>query len=296
MDPRCAEILPKAVELLRRFDQVQAVGLGGSQASGAADRHSDLDLQAVTVREHPDVSCRKAIYGSTPGVEIGPVNHCVAADFEAPPFSTSFAVDWLRVDGMRCDVLWVTQEGMERAFTRIQEDIEHPETAAVWARDVQSLVDPRGFLQRLLARCPEYTEQRARKKACARLKPAHFFICTWGVLDKAIRRHDIPGYYQGETYMISTLVSALYAVNRTWQHHLRGLRSHARSFQILPADFVDRLESVICRRSDGDPIETACRELRLLFQDLAVAADRAYPHWKLPLEWPEWTGQEGPGW
>lgn len=296
MHPTCANIAAKAVELLRQFDQVEAVGLAGSQASGTADRYSDLDLQAVTAREHPAAASRKAVYQSAPGVEVGPLDHCVSAEFEAPPFSTSFAVDWLRIDGMPCDVLWITREGIERVFARIAQDVDHPETAAVWARDIQVLFDPRGALQQLVGRCPQYTEARARRKAASKLGSAHFFICRWGVLDKALRRGDVAGYYQGETYMVSTLVSALYAANRTWQHNLRRLRAAADRFEILPANFVDRLESLIRRRSAADGLEAACRELRRLFQDLAVAAHHRHPDWKLPLDWPEWSGQEAHRW
>jgi len=289
MDKHSAHVQAKALELLRQFAELKAVGLAGSQASGDADEYSDLDLQAFTAGGHPDPQRRKGVYGSMQGMEVGPLNHCVSAVFELPPLSNLFAVDWLRIDGMRRDVLWISQEGMDRAFSAIREQLDYPEAAAGLASSVQSVSDPEGFLKALVSRYPEYTEQRARRKAGSAFGYSHFFICTRGVLAKAARRNDVAGYNEAEAHMVATLIHALCAVNRSWQRYPRRLRYYAKGFEVIPANFADRLESLLMRRGAARDLEGASRELRSLFQDLARAAMERYPDWKLPLDWPQWS-------
>jgi hypothetical protein len=285
MDDRASRTCAKALEILRRFDEVKAVGLAGSQALGEADQYSDVDLQVFTVSDIPDVGRRREAYDGLPGVRHGPIDHSVAAEFDSPPFSVNFVVDWLTLDGIKCDFLWLAQPDVDRLLGKLGDDPDHPETIAVLAGDIGPVFDPGGYIRQLRDRRPAYTEERARGIAARSLAYAHWFVCDWRVLEKALYRKDVIAYQAAETEMVEQFIVALYAVNRAWRHNRRRLRFRSRGFAILPEGCADRIESMILRCGAHRDLESCHRELRMLFRDLAIAANEKYPEWNLPTEW-----------
>ena len=285
MDRDCARVCERAREIVRGVDGVMAVGLGGSQAIGQADAYSDVDLQIVTAGGPPPVEVRARLYEGVHGLECGPLDHPVWAEFEREPVSVDFVVDWVVIDGVKCDLLWLSDHGITRLLAAVADDIDHPETIAAWCEGVQPVFDPDGYLRRLPSRCPEYTAGRARRKAGRVLGYAHWFMCDWRVLERASVRGDVLAYQSAETEMVEHLVTALYAVNRAWYHNRRRLRFQSRRFTLLPPALLDTLESMI-RRDGGRADLAACHQvLNGLFQGLAVMANEHYPDWDLPTRW-----------
>jgi hypothetical protein len=291
--PTLRPIMSKAVEMLQRLDCVRGVGMAGSHALGAADAYSDLDLQAYTADGFPEAQQRRDVYVQTRGVEVGQLGHVASAEFEKPPYSRGFVVDWVRIDGLKCDLLWIAAPALASVLAKVQAEPDHPETAAVLAQVVVPLFDPHDFIRHLKNNCPPYTEERARNKAGGCFGWARWFLCQWGVLAKAARRADVVAYQKAETQMVSNLIAALYAVNRVWMLDERRLRLLTPSFAILPSDFVQRLESLLMRQGASQTLEGSHRMLLELYRDLAVSAAARYPHWQLPTDWPQWSGQDG---
>ncbi len=275
-------IRTKAVNVLKCFDEVVAVGLAGSQALGVADEFSDLDLQAFAARV-PPLDRRRALYAQH-GVETGPLDHPVAEGFENPPCSSHFVVDWLTINGMKVDFLWLPCAEVDDLLSKLPEQAEQREALAVLAETVQPVSDPHDYLARMKQNCPPYPMARASQKACGKLHYAHFFLCGWAVLSKCLFRKDVIAYQMAESEMIRVLIDSLFAVNRKWQVDGRRLRFHAKDFHILPEAFVDRLESIVCRKGQHAELNACHAELLSLFRDLTVAANQAHG-WQLPIDW-----------
>ncbi len=285
MDSQHSETCDRAVGILRRFDEVKAVGLAGSQAMDEADKYSDIDLQAVTSGRRPAVEDRKKVYESVAGIELGPLDHPTTPEFQKPPLTVDIVVDWVTIDGVKCDFLWLSQPCVETLLEAVANDPDNPETIAGWTQGVQAVFDPTGLLERFRSRCPQYTAERGLHKARNCLGYARWFMCDWRALEKCVFRKDVIGYQAGETDMVEQLITALYAVNRAWGHNRRRLRACSKPFTVLPGRFVDRIESMILRRGDCEDLAQCHRQLKMLFRDLAVAANGAYDGWDLPTEW-----------
>jgi len=103
-----------------------AVSLAGSVALGEDDEYSDVDLQAFTKGEFPSVEQRRRVYQDTPGVELGPLDHPIAGYLDTPPFSANYVVDWVYIDGTKCDVAWFTQEGVEKVLAALSANPSFP--------------------------------------------------------------------------------------------------------------------------------------------------------------------------
>lgn len=277
----CACIL----DVLKRFNTVKAASMAGSHALGQADRYSDLDIQVFTSDEIPDPSTRRKIYGACPGIECKLLAHPISAVLDKSPFSSNYEMDWIDIEGAKCDIVWLPQPGVEHLISALPADPDFPETIGVLTRVIQPLFDPEGYIEQLRKRCPEYPTERARRKAGNCFGHPHWFICDWRVLEKAIYRNDIPGYQQAENEMVEYLVKGLYAVNRVWQESRRRLRFHSREFSVLPENFLNRLEAMILRKGPFQNLESCHWELRSLFHDLCLLANNRYPEWHLSEDW-----------
>jgi len=129
------------------------------------------------------------------------------------------------------------------------------------------------------------TRGKSGQKAFKNLVHAHWFICGWRVLEKAVYRKDVLAYQQARSKWLTALVAALYAINRVWQESRRRLRFCSRHFGIIPEGFLERLESIILRKGRFQDLECCHLELRTLFRDLCVLASERYPEWHLPTNW-----------
>ena len=101
-----------------------------------------------------------------------------------------------------------------RSMPRCRKISSIPRRSGRWHEWFSRWKTPKGALVRLVNSCPEYTLERAQRKAASCLHHAHFFLCGWHVLDKCIARRDIIAYQKAESDMVGCLVSALFAVNR----------------------------------------------------------------------------------
>ena len=283
MTPELETLNSEAVQVLKCFEYLVAVGMGGSHALGLADKYSDYDLQ-VFVTEVPPLDRRKEVY-SQHGVEAFHLDHPVTEGFENPPCSARFAVDWLRLGGLKCDLLWLPRDDVDRLLSRLPGEPDQREALAVLAQTIQPVFDPRGYVVNMKEHRPEYPKDRARRKASDRLHYGHFFLCEWAVLHKCLFRRDVIAYHQAESEMVGVLIDALYAVNSTWQLDRRRIRFHAKGFHILPGAFLDRLESMVSRSGKHADLEVCHVELLSLFCDLASGANEVHTGWHLPTDW-----------
>lgn len=285
MNQKYAKIGDKGIEILKSFNEVLAVGMAGSQTLGIDDEYSDIDIQAFTKNKFPEKDSRKNLYDTVDGVNYRTLDYDVSAEFVKTPQTPIFVLDKLIIDSVECDFLWLSEQGIKDIFSKLAEDENYPEGMGATVREIRPIYDPNGFIKQVMRQCPEYTMERAKRKARNNFGYAHWFICDWLVFNKAIRRKDIIAYQAAETEMVNILVTVLYAVNRIWQHDRRRLRFSSRGFEILPVGFLDRLELMIMRNCATGSLKDCLCELKTLFCDLAIAANKQYPEWNLPIQW-----------
>lgn len=277
-------VCDRVLQIVQSLNEVIGVGLAGSQALGLADKYSDLDLQ-VFVTAIPALDRRREAYAGVEGTGMGPLDHSVAEQFGNPPTSARFVVDWLTVDGLKCDVLWLPMGELMGILARLPGEWDQRESAAVLAEVVQPLYDPRGAVAEFKRACPAYPESRARDKVAALLGHAHFFLCDWAVLGKCLFRQDVLAYALAERQMVETLVDALYAANQVWQNDRRRLREQVGRFCVLPDRFMERIESMLLRQGRHKTLAACHEELLSLFRDISAGASQAHPDWRLPSRW-----------
>ncbi|HUW81182.1 MAG TPA: nucleotidyltransferase domain-containing protein [Phycisphaerae bacterium] len=282
----------KVLSGLTSIDGVKAVSLAGSLATGTDDEYSDIDMQCYVSADIPGIEERKRAYESIEAGSAGLLDNPVGAEFEDPPHNNSAVVDWLRVTDVKCDVLWIRTDELKRVIDRLPGDLEQRETAAKLLHPCRSLWDPQDVLAKMVRNLPEYSVDRALKKAGGLLGRTRWFLCEWGVLAKCARREDVVAYQKAESQMVETLVSALYALNRNWYPGVRKLRHYCQDLEVLPDAFVQRLESMILRQDDCSNLANCEAEMRSLFRDLAKVAVQRYPQWRPPRDWAIWQGQQ----
>jgi hypothetical protein len=283
MDRHGEAICDKVAESLKSLPGVVAVGLAGSQATGLADKYSDIDLQAFTISTPPEGQRRETYRRA--GLRCGPLGHDVTAAFDAASSPGSYAVDWLNVGERKLDILWLPQACLAEILTRLPGEPSQSESAAALIETVQPIFDPNGSIDHLKRSLPAYPESRARAKTAAIIRHAHFFICDWAVLHKCLYRKDLVSYALAESEMVGSLIDAGYAVNQVWQHDRRKFDAHMERLGIVPEAFLDRLNSMLAREGRHTAL-TACHDQLLsLFRDLAACANRSHPDWRLPEDW-----------
>src|SRR5690242_16906785 len=107
-----ASILDRVVFLLSTMEEVRAVGLTGSRASGHADAFSDIDLMVIGAKRVPAGEDRLRLYR-----ELQPS--------EVPIFDVDLGVlrnDLLSMDGTLLDVNWCAIPGVERFLRELEQD------------------------------------------------------------------------------------------------------------------------------------------------------------------------------
>lgn len=285
--PDNPELRDEAIALVRRFSEVEAIGRGGSQSTGTADCLSDMDLMVLCGNHFPTFQARREIYASVAGLEPPHHGHVVSSGYDQPPLSVRFEVDTLRLHGVPCDVLWTTQEGWKAILDAVIDRIDAPEFLVAGLCNVAPLFDPEGSIEDLKRSIPEYPEQRALRKAGHYMFPAHFWLSRIGSLQKAVFRNDVIEYHKREGEMVESLIGALFAVNRTWHLHSRGLNRTTANFDLMPDRFVVRIEAMISRQGQFRSLAACHAELKTLFRELATQANGRFRGWNLPVDWPD---------
>jgi hypothetical protein len=68
----------------------------------------------------PPLDRRKEVYRQHE-IETGPLDHPVTEEFETPPCSVHFVVDWLRFGRVKCDFLWLPTDEVDRLLSCLPE-------------------------------------------------------------------------------------------------------------------------------------------------------------------------------
>ena len=191
-----------------RLPQVEAVALAGSQASGTADRGSDLDLYVYTRAEIP-VDVRTSI--ATARAEVAEVDN----RFWEPGDEWIDAQTGIHVDVMFRTVEWI-EDQLDRVLRRYEASVGY--STCLWHNVVSSqvLYDRRGWFQTLQQDAKRPYPEQLRRAIVAKNHPIlRRSASSYRVqLERAIARDDMVSVNHRVAALLASYFDILFAVNR----------------------------------------------------------------------------------
>lgn len=265
----------KAVDILKGFEDVAAIGLSGSAARGNPDEMSDLDIAVFASREVPSPERRQRRYATCGIREPAYFN----VDFE-----TSRG-DGLLIDGVDCGFIWMSLPVAEAFLRNLTEDFDCDEFLPGGLVTMQPLMDPGGTIPALQDAIPCYPEARAKHRIMSNLRGAHFSIYVLAWLRKAAVRNDHFSFLKNEFQVLDSFFAAVFALNRQWYSHEKRLTQIVREFEVIPPDVGTRIETIIMHTNGCEDLSRSEREIKSLFADLADISKETFPGLDVPTDW-----------
>jgi predicted nucleotidyltransferase len=279
VNPPVGVIVRRVAHRVAQVAGVVAVALGGSQARGTADAHSDLDVALYYDARRP--------------FKIAQLQRAVKEldDRHIPGLVTGLGAwgpgvnggGWLVVGGVHVDLLYRDIRAVRKAIQECRHgqpstvyQLGHPLGFhnQIYAGEVaccRPLVDLRGVLKRLKQSVLRYPSELGRALIDKHLFDAAFEL---NIADKGALRGDTM-YVAGCLFRAAGFMAlVVHALNRQWFLNEKGALAGARKFAIRPRNFPAAIEHVLANpgsnpaalvRSIGR-MKSALRTLR----DLAV--------------------------
>jgi predicted nucleotidyltransferase len=267
--------ISKALDILKGFDEVAAVGLSGSSVSGKQDEMSDLDIAVFASWELPDPETRKARY-ATYGIS------------DLAYFDVDFEVsrgDGLQIDDVDCSFIWMSLQKARAFLQALTEDFDCDEFLPGGLMTMQTLLDPDETIASLRDSVPSYPEIRARQRITRNLREAHYSIYVLAWLQKAAIRNDYFSFLKNEYEVMDRFFTALFALNHQWFSHEKRLTEIVSGFEVVPRDVGYRIKSIIMHKNSCEDLSRCQQEIKRLFADLAAISQEKYPGLNVPRDW-----------
>lgn len=238
---------PLALEWAARLsalEHVEAVALGGSTSTGAADATSDLDLE-VYASPLPPLDARRAlILPVAARAEVG-------NDFFGP------GDEWIGLDGRGLDVAYFDPAWMEDQVDRAL--VRH-EAAVGWStcfwhtvRECRILFDRSGRLGRLQERARAPYPEALRRAVVAKNRPVlRTKIASFAEQIELAQRRDDPVSVQHRVAaLLASAFDVLFAVNRVPNPGEKRLLQHAaRLCPLRPPRWDEQVRAVLDATGD----------------------------------------------
>jgi predicted nucleotidyltransferase len=274
-NPVAQRIVNRITGLAEHLGDVTALGLSGSYACGEPDAHSDVDICVYVAGVLPSAEARDIAYRA-----LG-LSERLYWDAD---FGQSRG-DGFRIEGVRCDLNWMSIPAVSDSLQRLLTDHDAGEWLPGGLSTVVSLHDPEGWIERLRAQIPPYSEARTRHRLRAALGGAHHALYSLGWLDKAVARADHFSFLKYEYQLLERLFTALFALNRVWYSDEKRLTSLIMAFETVPVAAGRRIRSIIVRDGENRQPDGILRTLKSLFAETASLALASYPGLDVPAHW-----------
>ena len=237
-------LVQQLADLFSALPQVEAVGMGGSQANEQTqiDSTSDIDLYVFTHSEIP-MQVRWEIVEKTGGssrAEMG-------LNYWGPNDTWHHLPSGVEIDNNFFDTGWM-EEQIDRVLLHHEPSLGY--TTCFWhtIRKMKILTDPRGWLSRLQTRCTvDYPEPLRRNiinfnhKVLRSVIPAYAYQ-----LEKAIKRGDIISTNHRLAGLLASYFDIIFALNRqTHPGEKRLLELVPDTCPLLPVDMDTDIRAVL---------------------------------------------------
>lgn len=222
-----------------RLPEVRAVALGGSRATGAADRGSDLDLYVYASPE-PSLADRGAV------AREGAARAEVGNAFFEPGDEWVDAATGLGVDAMFRSPEWI-EEQLDRVLVRCQASIGY--TTAFWhnVRTSRVLFDRDGWYAALQARAQAPFPEALRRAIVARNHPLlrDNLSSYLHQVERALERDDLLAVNHRVAAFLASWFDLLFAVNRLPHPGEKRLLDWAAGCRLQPPGALARLRELL---------------------------------------------------
>ncbi|HUT24098.1 MAG TPA: nucleotidyltransferase domain-containing protein [Sumerlaeia bacterium] len=268
--------LSRAVDFLTGFEEVIAVGVSGSSATGTRDDLSDLDVCVFTDPNLPEPKLRRERLESS---ALGEITH----------FDVDFGVsrgDGVSLRGKPCDFNWMTVPGVASFLESLAVDFDCGEFVPGGLLMTQSVYDPQGIIEHLQEAVPEYSRERAMHRIEKSISSARSLLYGFlRLLDKAVARDDYFSYLRFQYELLDKFFTALYAANRQWFCDEKRLVEDVDKFAYAPSRAKDRLTQITRHSGKCSSLADGLEEIKSLFAELVCLSLKMYPELELPTEW-----------
>lgn len=235
----------KAEEVAHHFaqlPQVAAIALGGSQASGAADAESDIDLYVYTKADIP-LQDLKSVIENTGGA--------TRADLNLPYWGgVNMWVDALTgiiIDCVYFDKTWI-EDQINRVIVACQPELGYSTCFCRTVRQSHILFDPDGWFAELQSLAQQDYPEQLRRNIIHHNHPVLRTIMTSYVhqIENAVRRGDTISIQHRLTALLASYFDILFALNRIMHPGEKRLLSYAHNeCTMLPTNMDADLTSVL---------------------------------------------------
>ncbi|MEI6308725.1 MAG: nucleotidyltransferase domain-containing protein [bacterium] len=210
MQPDHLHLAGQIAELFASLQEVEAVALGGSRASGASDESSDIDLYVYTRAEIPLENRQEIVERSGGATETSmDMNYWGLCD------EWVHAPTGIEIDISYFEASWM-EERLDRVIHRRQANLGY--TTCFWhtIRRSIALRDPRGWFSALQTLCQSEYPEALRQNIIALNYPVlRSIIPSYSnQLDKAIKRHDLVSVNHRLAALFASYFDILFALNR----------------------------------------------------------------------------------
>ncbi|MBN2149139.1 MAG: DUF4037 domain-containing protein [Anaerolineales bacterium] len=252
------------------FPQVEAIGLGGSQASQASDAASDIDLYVFTTALVP-LHARQRIVD-----QLGASRADMNLDF------WDLGDEWFDHDtGIEVDVIYWDLPWIEAQVVRVldQHEASIGYSTCHWStmRSMHILYDRNGWLRRMVEKChspyPEPLRQAIISRNHALLRgviPAYTHQ-----IEKAIQRSDLVSINHRLAALLASYFDVIFAFNRLPHPGEKRLVQKALAqCPLLPAQMAEQVDNVL--RLAASPGRELVAAIQILLDNLdtLLAASR----------------------
>ncbi len=235
----------KAQEVSRHFaqlPQVAAIALSGSQASGAADSESDIDLYVYTKSDIP-LQDLKSIIEITGGA--------TRSDLDLPYWGgVNMWVDELT--GITIDCVYFDKTWMEDKVTRVmvacQPELGYSTCFCRTVRQSLPLYDPDSWFAALQSLARQDYSEELRRNIIHHNHPVLRTIMTSYLhqIENAVQRSDTISIQHRLTALLASYFDILFALNRVMHPGEKRLLSYAHNeCTLLPVDMDADLTAVL---------------------------------------------------
>ena len=211
MDKKTSPHLGPARELAAAFSafpQVEAIAVGGSLASGAADAGSDIDLYIYTTSVIP-LPAREALVAQR-GASRADMN----LQFWDLGDEWVDGPTGIEVDAIYWDTAWITEQ-IDRVLVHHQASVGY--TTCFWntVRNSLPLYDRDGWFARLQARCQCPYPEPLRRAIVAKNYPILRDVIPAYLhqIQNAVRRHDAVSVNHRVAALLASYFDVLFALN-----------------------------------------------------------------------------------
>ncbi len=275
LDDDRTRFLSRVVDFLTGFDEVVAVGLSGSGATGNMDRFSDLDVCVYTKPDLPEAKTRRERLESA---GLGEIQY----------FDVDFEVsrgDGLSLNGKRCDLNWMSVPKVELFLKSLVVDFDCNEFLPGGLLMTKDIYDPNGLIEHLQKAVPAYSPERSMHRIKKSVSAAHFSLYVLCWLEKAAARNDYFSFLKFKFEILDHFFTALFALNRQWFCQEKRLVEMVDRFPYAPSSARTRLTEVIVHSGTSSSLGESLKEIKSLFSELVGLSVQAYPGLELPSEW-----------